>query len=350
MSEREQLEKLRRLKELMAREAAKSGVADNRDPAEVLRQQEESKAAADKGIQDLKQNPGGFLKNALKTAGARINDLYSNIRPGDYKEGVIEQNKAALAEMQEQPGGSVGTLAGDVVATLPAGAIGGTVRAARGLAGAGKLARAATSRPAAAAAEGAAIGGVLGDNPVEGAALSTTLNLIGRGLGKTVTGPVTKSAEAKSLQELAESQGLKLDLPVGVAAKNKVLRKTFGDLLPSLPGAQNSMARQGKELQYQIDDLATTLGVEPREVSSLLGGKIRTPTDLEKRGAWALATSTGLAPKVVPVARAASSGAVSKALLGDYEVQRKIAALLKKSRPASETARRAATVEGVNNE
>lgn len=350
MSDREQLEKLRRLKELMAREAAKNGVVDNRDPAEVLRQQEESKAAADKSVQDLKQNPGGFLKNALKTTGARINDLYSSIKPNDYAEGVVEKNRAELEQMQQQPGGTIGTIAGDVVATLPAAGIGGAVRAARALGPGSKILKAATSRPAAAAVEGAAIGGLLSDQPLEGAALSSGLNVLGRTLGKTVTGPVSKSAEAKSLQELAESQGLKLELPVGVAAKNKVVRKAFGDVLPSLPGAQNTMARQGKDLQYQIDELATTLGVEPREVSSLLGGKIRTPTDLEKRGAWALATSTGLAPKVVPVARAASSGAVSKALLGDYEVQRRIAQLLKKSRPASETTRRVATVEGVDNE
>lgn len=347
MSEREQLEKLRRLKELMAREAAKSGVADNRDPAEVLRQQEESKAAADKGIQDLKQNPGGFLKNALKTAGARINDLYSNIKPGDYAEGVIEKNRAELEQLQQQPGGGVGTIAGDVVATLPAGGIGRAVRAARALGPGSKIAKVLTSRPAAAAVEGAAIGEFLSDQAVEGAALSTSLNLLGRGLGKAATGPIAKSAEAKSLQELAQSQGLKLELPVGVAAENKIVRKAFGNVLPSVPGAQNAMARQGKELQYQIDDLAASLGVEPREVSSLLGGTIRSPGEAEKRMAWALAGTTGLGAKVVPAARAAASPAVSKALLGDYEVQRKIAALLRKSRPISETARRTATVEGL---
>ena len=356
MSEEEDLQatiqKLRRLKairEKIAHEAKYGGYQDPRTAEQIVEQQDASAAAQQKAIADIKADPKGFFKTALGATGARINQLMAKTSP-DYPKEVIAENDAKLASLQQQPGGTTGLILGDTVATLPFGAIGSLVRGSRALVGGSRLARAVTSAPAAAAAEGAAVGGLLNGKPFEGAALGGTLNLLGRGLGKTLTGPIAKSSEAKAIQELAESQGLKLHLPVGVAAKNPLVRGAFGDVLPSLPGAQKAMAAQKKQLQAEIDDLAARTGAPQQDVEAVLGAGIRSPSEAEKKILWGTLSITGLLPKVLAGSKLASTALVNKSLLGDYALQQNAKKLGVKLKPLTEAIRRNVVVEGTEDE
>jgi hypothetical protein len=299
----------------------------------------------------IAEDTGGFLKNAALTAASRVQQLGQKLPGRKVSPEQVERIEEELKIRTQQPGGSTGVFLGDTAAAGPFAAVGKGVQAARALpVMAGKLGRALTGKTAAAAAEGGAVGGTLNDDAASGAGVSVLLNTLARGSGKLLSGPVTKSDEAKALQQVAEAEGVPLDLPVGVAAKNPAVKKAFADVLPLLPGAQKAMQQQKSQVQGQLDDLALTRGVAPQDTASLLGKDIATPSNIENRMAWALASATGTAPKVVPVARAASSPAVNKALLGDYKVQKKIKEVGKKIEPLTAALRRIVTLEATEDE
>lgn len=349
MSDREELEKLRKSQGALPKKGARQELEELRSKQNMLG------IKLPGGVRigvtgPIADDTPGFFKNAAMTAANRVQQLGNKVSGNRVSEETKQLVDNKVKEGESKPGGSTGVFLGDTVATLPFAGVGKGLQATRALLGGGRIARAATSAPAAAAAEGALIGGLINDDAAGGAGAGVLLNTVGRGAGKLLTGPVSKSAEAKALQQMAQAQGMPLQLPVGVAAANPLVRKAFGDVLPSLPGAQRAMSVQKRSVQSQLDDLALARGVPPQSTESLLGADIRSPGPLENRMAWALASATGTAPQIIPAARALSSPVANKALLGDYKIQQKLGKLGEKIKPITAALRRVVTLEAGEDE
>lgn len=273
MGDRSELEALRRLNELEARVGAKKAtdpsVTAPKDSAEGLSgSQRFGKAMTDR----LTSNSMKFTKlmddlgrGAANLAGADIGDTPSSL---PWSTASIRAREAEAEPLRQTGSGVAGELAADAVMTAPLGFVGRGMEAA---AGSRRLPSAMSqimgSRPAQAAVEGG-MAGVLnadptqrGEGALQGATAGAVLERGGRLLGRTLQGLVLRSPEARQLDQLADLHQMDIRLPLAQAASDEgvispLMKFVYGRVLPSLPGAESSMARQAQRAGAQFRELA----------------------------------------------------------------------------------------------
>jgi hypothetical protein len=270
LAELEALE-LAELEELEALEQAAQPAAREYDPTTDMSAVERFLAGIGSGMTKVGRRVGNLAVKSMNYSplGGALSKLRGEdffVPVGAISDEAIAEQKALDAPLSDTTGGKVGQFVGELAATLPAGFAATPVRGAgaayRAAGGTNALTRALTSRPAAAALEGA-VGaamssdvGDLGGDAAMGAGLSGALSALGGVGGRLTRGLVKKSQAADDLIHMARQMGEEIDLPLAAAASDQDLVSRLGktlyqDILPLVPGA-------GGRLEGQMDDAMAT--------------------------------------------------------------------------------------------
>lgn len=273
MGDRSELEALRRLNELEARVGAKKAT----DPSVTA--PKDSPAGEVGGNRFGKAFGGRVTSNAMKftklmddigrgaanLAGADIGETPTEL---PWSTSSIRAREAEAEPLRQSGAGMAGELVADAVMTAPLGVVG---RGMEAVAGSSRLpatvSRIMGSRPAQAAVEGGMAGALnadpenRGEGAFQGAGAGAVLERGGRLLGRTLSGLVLRSPEAKQLDQLADLHQMNIRQPLAQAASDEgvispLMKFVYGRVLPSLPGAESGMARQAQRAGAQFRELA----------------------------------------------------------------------------------------------
>lgn len=273
MGAREELQELRRLNELEARVAAgrktdKSVAAPKDSPEGMSGAQTFGKAMTDR----MNTNAMKFTKladdvgrKALSLVGADVGDTPEEL---PWSTASIRSREAEAEPLRGSGAGMAGELAADAIMTAPLGVVGRGMEAAAGSSRLpATLGRIVGSRPAQAAVEGGMAGALnadpenRGSGAFQGATAGAVFERGGRLLGRTLQGLVLPSKEAQLLAQKADLHGMDIKLPLAQAASDEgvvspLMKFVYGRVIPSLPGAESSMARQAQRAGSQFRELA----------------------------------------------------------------------------------------------
>lgn len=262
MSARDELDKLRRRKELEARIPVKPPTESVPERGAIMRFGQGVADRADINARKVTKFQYDMLRKAANAVGLDM---------GDLEEDNILSNKSIrnLEETKDPSGAaSVGGVAADLAVTAPLGYLG---RGMEALAGAARtprlLARTLQARPVQAAVEGATGSALLadperrGDAAGQGAIYGVALERAGAGIGRLAQGLVKQSPEAQALNQVADLHGTEVKLPLSVAASSEgvispTMKFLYGKVLPNLPGAEGALAKQAQRANTQFREIA----------------------------------------------------------------------------------------------
>lgn len=337
MDEREQLQALRRLKELQDREVANMSGFEKAGRAALGKADEVGRIVAGR------LNPIVALNTLATGVDARDGTFLSENAISKLQEKNKQFTEGSLP-------GTAASFAVEALATGPAGKLGQGVKLLGRKLGGTVLGRALTGRTAARAVEGAATEAALG-NPEDvatGAVLSSSLGKLGDALGTVGKGVIKKTAEARNLEDIARQSGIDLQIPLGQSAEKGLGKTLFQKVLPVLPGAQKRALDQQTKSDDILKAIAESRGIPDFNPEDVLGPGIRVPSEIEKEASWML-LGGGLGPltagKSIAGAKALSTDRVQKALTGDFTFQKELSKLIKKAEPSTSAVRRAISTE-----
>jgi hypothetical protein len=266
---REELDKLRRLRELEARVGSGKRPTAAEKPAPeggVLKRFGQGIAdRADVNVRKVLNLEHDLGRGMLNLAGADMPDLKSS---NPISTEAIRAREAEAAPVGETGAGMAGGLVADMAMTAPLGVIGKgmeAVSAARGVPRA--LGQVLGSRPAQAAVEGGVAGMTAadpearGEGAFEGATTGAVLERGGRLLGRTLEGLVRRTPEAHALEQVADLHQADVKLPLATAASDEgiispMMKFIYGKVLPNLPGAEGTLNRQAQRAGTQFREIA----------------------------------------------------------------------------------------------
>lgn len=273
MGDRSELEALRRLSELETRAAARKvadpSVTAPKDSVEGMSGAERfGKAMTNRtntNAMKLTKIFDDIGRGALDLVGVDMEDTPSSL---PWSTEAIRGQEEEIAPLRQTGSGMAGELAADAVMTAPLGVVGRGMEAVAGSSRVPAVAgRIMGSRPAQAAVEGGLAGALNADpeargkGAFQGATAGAVFERGGRLLGRTMQGLVLRSPEARQLDQLADLHQTQIRLPLAQAASDEgvvspLMKFVYGRVLPSLPGAESAMARQGQRAGSQFRELA----------------------------------------------------------------------------------------------
>lgn len=256
MAARDELEQLRRLRELEARVPKKAAPQEPAyDPTEGMSGGEKLRAGIGSGM-------------ARMARGATNLVLPDAITPEWASDESIAEAKKRDAPLGGTGAGMAGQLVGDTAATLPLGSLvrGGqaTLLASRAPA---LLVRALAGRLGGVGLEGGLVGAVSADpgsgagGALEGATTGMITDKLGRGLFRAMKGLVKRTPEAIRLEDIADLHGANVDLPLSQSASDEgimspAIKFIYDKVLPNIPGSEGALKRQGQKAQTQFREIA----------------------------------------------------------------------------------------------
>lgn len=267
MPGRNELEELRRLDELESR-VTTSISGRKKDTADMGGMEKFGQAIGNEG-----ELIGRKLANIGDTVGRKVLGI-----PGEphlnspFSKETISRREREMAPVQNSGPGIAGSMLMDAGATAPLAGVGGGMEAAAGARYAPRVLGAALrARPVQAAVEGSLAGAELGDPgqrgqaAKEGAIIGPLLERGGSMLGRTMRGLVKRSPEAQQLDQLADLYETQVHLPLATAASDEgaispLMKFVYSRVLPSIPGAESALAKQGNRANAQFREIAMMEG------------------------------------------------------------------------------------------
>lgn len=172
-------------------------------------------------------------------------------------------------------GGKLGSVAGQVAATLPiGGAGGGLTKALMATKLGGNLAGRVAARAGVAGLEGGASNAASGEDAGEGALAGAAMSPILGTAGRVVKGLVNKSPAADRLYQDAAEEGKELFIPISQGGTGPA-KALYKNVLPYALGAEAQMKNQSGKAKEVISSIAAEHGM-PSQVDSS-GKLVKTP-------------------------------------------------------------------------
>jgi hypothetical protein len=272
MPARDQLEELRRLEALEGR--VTTSISGRKKEVDQMSGWEKFGV----GMGNEGEMIGRKLANLGDTVGRKILrgvgvDM-AEAPPADfsYSKETIQRRERETAPVNETVPGFIGGAVMDAGATAPLGAIGKGMEIAAGARGVPRAVGAVLrARPVQAATEGSVAGAGLadpekrGEGAKFGAVAGTIGERIGSVLSRAMSGLVKRSPQAKALEQLADAYETQVSLPLATAASDEgyispFMKFVYSKVLPSIPGAEGSLAKQSQRAASQFREIAMMEG------------------------------------------------------------------------------------------